>query len=64
MALSGKLIGYVDISSGGDVFHDVLRHKSHELASILPDMVHGSDQIEGERGGVGSISCWTITVGM
>ncbi|PWA44378.1 bet v I/Major latex protein, START-like domain protein [Artemisia annua] len=44
MALSGKLIGYVDISSGGDVFHDVLRHKSHELASILHDMVHDGEK--------------------
>lgn len=62
MALSGKLIGYVEVSSGGHVFHDVLRHKSHEVASIHPD-VHGCDLIEGKRGDVGSVVCWNFTMG-
>ncbi|KAI3499992.1 hypothetical protein L1887_35807 [Cichorium endivia] len=62
MALSGKLIGYVEITSGGDVFHDFLRHKPHEVASIFPDKVHGCDLVEGQRGDVGSTVCWNFTL--
>ncbi|GJV78134.1 hypothetical protein Tco_1509718 [Tanacetum coccineum] len=37
MALSGKLIGYVEISKTGGLFHDLFRHKPHEMVAITPD---------------------------
>ncbi|XP_076940696.1 MLP-like protein 43 isoform X2 [Bidens hawaiensis] len=58
MALSGKLIAYVEISKGGDVFHDFIRHKPHELVAISPDKVHDCELHEGERGAVGSVFTW------
>ncbi|KAI3720121.1 hypothetical protein L6452_21031 [Arctium lappa] len=61
MGLTGKLIMYLDISSRGDVFHDIFRHKPHEFASISPDKIHGCD-IDGERGAVGSVLCWNYTL--
>ncbi|XP_024989873.1 MLP-like protein 34 [Cynara cardunculus var. scolymus] len=61
MALSGKLIGHVEISSGGKVLHDLLRHEPNNLSSICPEKVHGCDLISGERGAVGSIILWHYT---
>ncbi|XP_024987815.1 MLP-like protein 28 [Cynara cardunculus var. scolymus] len=60
MAVTGKLIMYVDINSRGDLFHDMLRHKPHDLASISPDKAHGCD-VDGEAGAVGSVLCWNYT---
>ncbi|KAI3796127.1 hypothetical protein L1987_38791 [Smallanthus sonchifolius] len=61
MALSGKLIGYVEISKNGDVFHDLLRHKPHEMVEMVPDQVHDCELHEGERGAVGSVITWHYT---
>ncbi|KAK1425706.1 hypothetical protein QVD17_21061 [Tagetes erecta] len=61
MALSGKLIGYVDISKGGDVFHDLFRHKPHEIVAAVPHKVHDCELHEGERGDVGSVISWHYT---
>nr|GFA23487.1 MLP-like protein 43 [Tanacetum cinerariifolium] len=40
MALAGKLIGYVEISKTGDVFHDLFRHSPHKMVAMTPDKVH------------------------
>ncbi|KAJ0445290.1 putative Bet v I/Major latex protein [Helianthus annuus] len=56
MVLSGKLIGNVEISKSGDVFHDILRHKSHEVVAASPDKVHDRELHEGERGVTGSVT--------
>ncbi|KAI7745222.1 hypothetical protein M8C21_029910 [Ambrosia artemisiifolia] len=61
MALSGKLIGYVEISNNADVFHDFFRRKPHEMAAIVPDKIHDCELHEGERGAVGSVICWQYT---
>ncbi|KAK9051066.1 hypothetical protein SSX86_027693 [Deinandra increscens subsp. villosa] len=61
MALSGKLIGYVDISKTGDVFHDLFRHKPHEIVTIAPEKVHDCELHEGDRGVVGSVISWHYT---
>ncbi|KAI3744385.1 hypothetical protein L1987_57465 [Smallanthus sonchifolius] len=61
MALSGKLIGYVEISNNGDVFHDLLRHKPHEMVEMVPHQVHDCELHEGERGAVGSVITWHYT---
>ncbi|KAM0016723.1 putative Bet v I/Major latex protein [Helianthus debilis subsp. tardiflorus] len=55
MALSGKLIGYVEISKTGDVFHDLFRHSPHKMVAATPDKVHDCELHEGERGAVGSV---------
>ncbi|KAI3731568.1 hypothetical protein L1987_62757 [Smallanthus sonchifolius] len=61
MALSGKLIGYVDISKKADVFHDLFRHNPHKMVAITPDKVHDCELLEGERGAVGSVISWHYT---
>ncbi|KAK1425703.1 hypothetical protein QVD17_21058 [Tagetes erecta] len=61
MALSGKLIGYVEISKTGDFFHDMIRHTPHEMSTIVPDKLHVCDVLEGEIGAVGSVISWTYT---
>ncbi|KAJ0430809.1 putative Bet v I/Major latex protein [Helianthus annuus] len=64
MALSGKLIGYVEISKTGDVFHDLFRHSPHKMVAATPDKVHDCKLHEGERGAVGSVITWHYTHGM
>ncbi|KAD4983081.1 hypothetical protein E3N88_19752 [Mikania micrantha] len=61
MALSGKLIGNVEISKSGDVFHDLLRHNPHGIVAITPDKFHDCELHEGERGVVGSVISWHFT---
>ncbi|KAI3731567.1 hypothetical protein L1987_62756 [Smallanthus sonchifolius] len=61
MALSGKLIGYVEISKTGDVFHDLFRHNPHKMVAMTPDKVHDCELHEGERGVVGSVISWHYT---
>ncbi|XP_071698912.1 kirola-like [Rutidosis leptorrhynchoides] len=61
MALSGKLIGYVEVSKAGNVFHDLFRHKPHEIAAIAPEKIHDCELHEGERGDVGSVITWHYT---
>ncbi|KAJ0683418.1 putative Bet v I/Major latex protein [Helianthus annuus] len=61
MALSGKLIGNVEISKSGDVFHDILRHKPHEVVAASPDKVHDCELHEGERRVTGSVISWHFT---
>ncbi|CAH1417017.1 unnamed protein product [Lactuca virosa] len=61
MALSGKLIGHVEISKKGDVFHDLFRHNPHQIVAISPDKVHDCELHAGERGVVGSTICWHYT---
>ncbi|KAJ0646677.1 putative Bet v I/Major latex protein [Helianthus annuus] len=61
MALLGKLIGYVEISKSGDIFHDIIRHNPHEMVAIAPEKVHDCELHEGERGVVGSVVSWHFT---
>ncbi|KAL4574390.1 hypothetical protein LXL04_021219 [Taraxacum kok-saghyz] len=61
MALIGKLISYVEISSDGKVLYDLFWHKQTDCSSICPEKVHGCDLLEGERGVVGSTIIWHYT---
>nr|XP_043620691.1 kirola-like [Erigeron canadensis] len=60
MAVTGKLVGHVEISAGPDVLHNLLRYKPHDISSIS-DCVHGCDLVSGQQGVVGSIICWNYT---
>nr|GEX85237.1 MLP-like protein 43 [Tanacetum cinerariifolium] len=60
MALTGKLVGHVEINSHADVLHDLLRHKPNDIASIS-EPVHGCDLVSGQQGAVGSVICWDYT---
>ena len=62
MALTGKLVGHVEISSHADVLHDLLRHKPNDIASIS-EPVHSCDLVSGQQGVVGSVICWNYTHG-
>ncbi|RAL52087.1 unnamed protein product [Cuscuta campestris] len=57
MGLKGKLIAAVEFKAGGDVFHELFRHKPHDVSKASPT-VHGCDLHEGEFGHVGSVICW------
>ncbi|KAL4586709.1 hypothetical protein LXL04_011351 [Taraxacum kok-saghyz] len=61
MALSGKIIGYVEIKKPGKVFHDLFRYNPHNIVSATPDRVHDCELYEGDRGAVGSNLCWHYT---
>ncbi|KVH97670.1 hypothetical protein Ccrd_000228, partial [Cynara cardunculus var. scolymus] len=63
MALIGKLMMQIEISSHGDIFHDLLRHRPNDLASITPAKVHGCDILDGQLGAVGSVISWNYTHG-
>ncbi|KAJ9564002.1 hypothetical protein OSB04_009162 [Centaurea solstitialis] len=60
MALTGKLIMYVDIKSHGDIFHEMFRHRPHDLTSISPDNLHGCE-IDGQPGAIGSTVFFNYT---
>ncbi|KAL4587507.1 hypothetical protein LXL04_000378 [Taraxacum kok-saghyz] len=61
MALSGKLIGYVEISKKRDVCHDLFRHNPNNIAIMSPDKVHACELVDGDRGAVGSLVHWHYT---
>ncbi|XP_057781586.1 kirola-like [Salvia miltiorrhiza] len=58
MGLHGKLIAAIEFKAGGDVFHELFRHKPHDLSTISPGKTQGCDLHEGQFGQVGSIICW------
>ncbi|KAI3818253.1 hypothetical protein L1987_12056 [Smallanthus sonchifolius] len=61
MALAGKMMMYVEINSGGDVLHDIIKNIPNDIASMLPDKIQSCDLVEGEWGTVGSVICWNFT---
>ncbi|KAL3849150.1 hypothetical protein ACJIZ3_011032 [Penstemon smallii] len=61
MGLSGKLVAAVEFKAGGDLFHELLRYKPDQFATITPEKVQGCDLHEGEYGKVGSIINWRYT---
>ncbi|KAJ0646676.1 putative Bet v I/Major latex protein [Helianthus annuus] len=56
-------ISKMEISKSGDIFHDILRHKPHEVIVASPDKVHDCELHEGERGVTGSVISWHFTHG-
>ncbi|KAL3625468.1 hypothetical protein CASFOL_030922 [Castilleja foliolosa] len=60
MGLTGKLVAAIEFKAGGDVFHELFRHKPHHVSKASPK-VHGCDLHEGEFGHAGSIISWTYT---
>ncbi|KAL7093625.1 hypothetical protein ACP275_11G050900 [Erythranthe tilingii] len=61
MGLTGKLIAAIEFKAGGDVFHELIRHKPHHLSNITPEKIQGCDLHEGEFGHVGTIITWRYT---
>ncbi|XP_047959209.1 kirola-like [Salvia hispanica] len=63
MGLHGKLVAAIEFKAGGgDVFHELLRHKPHQISTITPELIKGCDLHEGEFGHVGSIICWDYII--
>ncbi|KAL1544899.1 kirola-like [Salvia divinorum] len=58
MGLHGKLVAAIEFKAGGDVFHELFRHKPQHISTISPEIVKGCELHEGEFGHVGSIICW------
>ncbi|KAL2534234.1 Polyketide cyclase/dehydrase and lipid transport superfamily protein [Abeliophyllum distichum] len=61
MGLTGKLIAQIEFKHGGDVFHDLFKHKPHHISNVIPHTVQGCDLLEGEFGKVGSKINWNYT---
>ncbi|KAL2494380.1 Polyketide cyclase/dehydrase and lipid transport superfamily protein [Forsythia ovata] len=61
MGLTGKLIAQIEFKHGGDVFHELFKHKPHHISNIIPEKVQGCDLHEGEFGKVGSKIQWRYT---
>ncbi|KAL7134797.1 hypothetical protein ABFS83_11G049800 [Erythranthe nasuta] len=61
MGLTGKLIAAIEFKAGGDVFHELFRHKPHHLSNVTPEKVQGCDLHEGQFGHVGTIITWRYT---
>ncbi|KAI3696272.1 hypothetical protein L1987_79284 [Smallanthus sonchifolius] len=62
MALTGKLIGSVEIRSGAKVLHDILRYAPNDISFIAPDkQVHTCNLLSGNTGVVGSTIVWHFT---
>ena len=58
MGLTGNLVGQTEIKSDGDVFHELVRDKPHQISAIAPTHIQGCDLHEGEFGKVGSVIFW------
>ncbi|EYU17813.1 hypothetical protein MIMGU_mgv1a014581mg [Erythranthe guttata] len=63
MGLPGKLIAAIEFKAGGDVFHELIRHKPDQLSTIHPGKVQGCDLHEGEFGHVGTVLSFKYTHG-
>ncbi|XP_031123137.1 kirola-like [Ipomoea triloba] len=50
MGLKGKLLGQVEISFHGDLYHEILKERPHHL----PSMCSAIHEVEGQWGTVGS----------
>ncbi|KAL0427006.1 UNVERIFIED_CONTAM: MLP-like protein 28 [Sesamum latifolium] len=61
MGLRGKLLSATEFKAGGDLFHELFRHKPHHVSTASPEKVQGCDLHEGDFGHVGSIICWKYT---
>ncbi|KAL0333878.1 UNVERIFIED_CONTAM: MLP-like protein 28 [Sesamum angustifolium] len=61
MGLTGKLVAAIEFKAGGDLFHELFRHKPHHVSTTSPGKVQGCDLHEGEFGHVGSVICWKYT---
>ncbi|KAK4479721.1 hypothetical protein RD792_015253 [Penstemon davidsonii] len=61
MGLKGKLITQSEINCNGDIFHELIRHRPHHVASVIPDTVQSCDLHEGEFGRLGSVLFWNYT---
>ncbi|KAL7590501.1 hypothetical protein Lser_V15G37233 [Lactuca serriola] len=61
MAQTVNLIGQVEITSGGDVLHDLLRFKPNDIPPMCSNKMYRCDLLSGQRGDVGSTICWNFT---
>ena len=58
-----KLEADVHIKASAKQFYDVISGRTHHLANVCPDKVHGIDLHEGEWGSHGSIIFWNYVHG-
>ena len=63
--LKRKFEGEIEIRvAGGDVFHELVHEKPHEINNIHPELIQGCDLHDGEFGTPGSVICWNYSIGM
>ncbi|KAG5608366.1 hypothetical protein H5410_019647 [Solanum commersonii] len=63
MSLQGKLISEINIKCDGDVFHEIIKYKPHDIFRICSDKIQNMDIHEGELGNIGSVKSWKFTHG-
>ncbi|XP_019160136.1 PREDICTED: kirola-like [Ipomoea nil] len=57
MGLKGKVLGQIEISFHGDVFHEIFRERPHHVPSMCSTILG----VEGQWGTVGSVIIWKIS---
>ncbi|XP_073023425.1 MLP-like protein 28 [Primulina eburnea] len=62
MGIIGKLSAQIQIKSGGDVFHQLYKHKPHEVSKICSNLVQGCDLHQGSWGEIGAVICWNYMI--
>ncbi|KAF3631308.1 putative MLP-like protein 34-like isoform X2 [Capsicum annuum] len=62
MGLKGKLISQTEIKGCKDLFHEMFRHKPHQLPNVVPQTIQAVDLHEGDWGTVGSVVNWNYTL--
>lgn len=63
MGIAGKLSAQIRVKCGGDVFHQLYKHKPHEVSKICSNLVQGCDLHQGSWGEVGAVICWNYMIG-
>ena len=58
MSLIGKKSVQIEIKSCGDLFHELLGKKPHQVSNLAPNHVQGCDLHEGDWGSDESIIVW------
>ncbi|KZV46401.1 kirola-like [Dorcoceras hygrometricum] len=62
MGITGKLSAQIEVKCGGDVFHQLYKHKPHEVSNICSGLVQSCDLHQGSWGEVGSVICWNYMI--
>ncbi|XP_059305357.1 kirola-like [Lycium ferocissimum] len=62
MGLKGKLISQTEIKGCKDLFHEMFRHKPHNIPNVTPKLIQAVNLHEGDWGTVGSVINWNYTL--
>ncbi len=58
LSLTGKRVAQIDIKSDADVFHELWKHKPHQIKDLSPEIIQACNLHDGEFGRVGTVISW------